>query len=97
MKHRPGWSWAVNNRIDDHGSVRAVSVTKSTGLTGVVNHVSGCAPRRGMPARWWSHVRYVVKVQRRIWLTPATKSSVHNSVPALAAKPLTRIGLPIAS
>jgi hypothetical protein len=28
---------------------------------------------------------------------PATKPSVHNSVPALAAKPLTSVGLPIAN
>ena len=40
-----------------------------------------------VPTRW----------QRRGDREPATKSSVHNSVPALAAKPLTSIGLPIAN
>jgi hypothetical protein len=29
-----------NNRIDDRGSVRAVSVPMSTGRTGVVNHAA---------------------------------------------------------
>jgi hypothetical protein len=29
-----------NNRIDDHGSVRAVSAPMSIGRTGVVNHVA---------------------------------------------------------
>jgi hypothetical protein len=39
-----------NNRIDDHGSVRAVSVTMSTGRTGVVNHTA--KPLAGEEKPW---------------------------------------------
>jgi hypothetical protein len=39
-----------NNRIDDHGSVRAVSATMSTGPTGVVNHAA--KPRAGEEKPW---------------------------------------------
>jgi hypothetical protein len=39
-----------NNRIDDHGSVRAVSVIMSTGRTGVVNHAA--KPLAGEEKPW---------------------------------------------
>jgi hypothetical protein len=39
-----------NNRIDDHGSVRAVSVTMSTGRTSVVNHAA--KPLAGEEKPW---------------------------------------------
>jgi hypothetical protein len=41
-----------NNRVDDHGSVRAVSVTMSTGPTGVVNHAA--KPLAGEEKPWFA-------------------------------------------
>jgi len=41
-----------NNRIDDYGSVRAVSVTMSTGRTDVVNHAA--KPLAGGEKPWFA-------------------------------------------
>jgi len=47
-----------NNRIDDHGSARAVSVPVSTGRAGVVNHAAKLLageekPWQNEKCYWW--------------------------------------------
>jgi hypothetical protein len=47
-----------NNRIDDHGSARAVSVSKSIGRAGVVNHAAKLLageekPWQNEKCYWW--------------------------------------------
>ena len=47
-----------DNRIDDHGSVRAVSVPMSTGRAGVVNHAAKLLageekPWQNEKCYWW--------------------------------------------
>ncbi len=44
-----------NNRIDDRGSVRAVSVPMSTGRTGVVNHAATVLTMRVEPSQFVEH------------------------------------------